>query len=245
MRLRRLGLVSVSMLAACAAGQVAPVAVPSGFTLHVPGEGEIAIAVRDQREDVLSGHRKESLYGHQRSLYGIPYPVNTASGHPFASDLANQVASALRAGGATVKVVPASAFKPEDRTIDALVATGASRLLLFTIKEWDADRYSTITLHYDISLDVFGHDGHKITESAVKGEDDLKPAGRPERRSLPAATADLLNTLLSDKQVAAALKGELHPAEAHCTTDQIIKMRDSGLSDQQIEAACGPGGSGR
>jgi hypothetical protein len=197
------------------------------------------LAVRDQREDVVSGDDKESIVGHQRSLYGIPFDVQTASYKPFATELAQLIAKAISAKGQTVQVVTASPFKREDVALQGLVGTGADRLLLFTVIDWNADTYSETTLNYDLRVAVYDRSGRKLGESSAKGEDELKANGRPERRTVPAATADIVATLLTDKPVVAALSGEAAPKEKQCTVDQILKMQESGLSQDQIEAACG------
>jgi hypothetical protein len=132
---------------ACAFGQVAPVTAPTNFALQVSGGRALALAVWDQREDVVSGDDKETIVGHQRSLYGIPYAVQNASGRPFANDFADLIAGALRKNQAQVQVVQVSPFKRESAAIDSLVASGAQRLLLFKVIEWDADTYSETTIH--------------------------------------------------------------------------------------------------
>lgn len=225
----------------CAFGQVAPVTAPTHFALAVGGGGALAVAVWDQREDVVSGDDKETIVGHQRSLYGIPYAVQNASGRPFAHDFAELIARALRENQREVKVVHVSPFKRESAVIDALVASEAERLLLFKVVEWDADTYSETTLHYDIELSVLDRRGERLTSSSVKGEDELKARGRAERRDVAVATADIIQTLLTEKPVIAALSNEAETASKTCTVDQILKMRESGLSQSQIEAACGGG----
>jgi hypothetical protein len=86
---------------------------------------------------------------------------------------------------------------------------------------------------------VLDRRGERLASSSVKGEDELKAKGRAERRSVSAATADIIQTLLTDKPVIAALSGEAEAAAKTCTIEQILKMRESGLSQAQIEAACG------
>jgi hypothetical protein len=224
----------------CAAGNTVPVTAPFGFSLDYRGTGTVAIAVRDQRPDVVSGNRKESLFGHQRSLYGIPFPVNTASGQPFAIDFASLIVQGLKAKGVSATSVRVSPFKSEDDAIAALAATGSDRSFLFTLTEWDADTYSRTTLHYDIKLAVLDKQGTLLGQTSIAGEDELKSSARPERQSIPAATADIVQTLLAAKSVVAALAPGAAPTKK-CTVDQILKMQESGLTKQQIEAACGSG----
>ena len=231
------------MVVGCAAGNTSPVTVPSGFALDYRGSGSVAVAVRDQRKDVLNGDRRETLIGHQRSLYGIPFPVATSSGRPFATDLADLIVRALKAKGISATAVPVSPFKAEDVAVDALKATGSDRLLLFNVVEWDQDTYSQTTLHYDIRLSVFDQQGERLAQTSLAGEDELKAKLRPERRNVAAATADILQSLISAKPVVQALQPGATPTRS-CTVDQILKMQESGLTKQQIEAACGSGNGG-
>ena len=234
-------LIVATAVVGCAFGNTAPVTVPAKFVLDYQGTGSAAVAVRDQRADVLSGDRKETLVGHQRSLYGIPYPVATSSGKLFATELADAIVRGLKAKGAAAVAVAASPFKPEDKAIDALVATGSDRLLLFSVVEWDEDTYSSMTLHYDIRLSVLDKKGDLLGQTAVAGEDDIKNSARAERRNIGVAFLDIISTLLRAKPIVAALRPDAAPTKT-CTVEQILKMQESGLSRSQIEAACGTGG---
>ncbi len=232
--------ITASLGIGCAVGNTSPVTAPPSFALDYTGAGEVSVAVHDQRPDVLSGDRKETLIGHQRSLFGIPYPVNSTSGKPFAADLAGLIARGLSARGTRATVVTASPFKSEDVAIDQLEATGSNRLLLFQVMEWNQDTYSQTTLHYDIRLAVFDKQGILLGQAALAGGDELNAAQRPERRNIAAATADILQGLLAAKPVVAALQPDAAPTRS-CSVDQILTMQESGLTRQQIEAACGTG----
>jgi hypothetical protein len=227
--------------AGCAGGTVAPITAPAGFSLNYQGAGTVAVAVRDQREDVLNGEREETMVGHQRSLYGIPYPVSNSSGKPFANDFADLIVRGISARGIPAQAVRVSPFKSEDEAVASLVATGSDRNLLFNVVEWDADTLSQTTLHYDIRLSVYDRQGKQLRETSLAGEDDLG-AGRPERASVPAATADILQALVGAKAIVGALQPVSIPTKS-CTVEQILKMQESGLTKQQIEAACGAGSS--
>lgn len=232
-----------SAMGECAFGSTGPVNVPASFVLNYQGTGSVAVAVRDQRPDVVGGDRKETLVGHQRSLVGIPFPVATSSGKPFATELAGAIVYGLKTQGVAAISVLAPPFWPEDKAIDALVATGSDRLLLFNVVEWDEDKYATTTLHYDVRLSVFDKKGDLLGQTALAGEDEIKKSARAERRNIGVAAADIISTLLAARPVLAALKPDAAPTRA-CTVEQILKMQEAGLLRPQIEAACGTG-SGR
>jgi TonB family protein len=207
------------------------------------GADPIAIGVRDEREDVVTGQRKETLIGHQRSLYGIPYPTYSASGKSFADELAAMIASGLAAS--TVRaVVSLSPFKPLETAVQALAATGADRLLLFRAAEWNADTYARTTLQYKLDLMVLSGEGHLLGQSSSVGEVDLRKDARPERQSVCATAVDLIQTLISDRSVVMAVAPNAKPAPVaprSCTVEQILTMKEAGLSQAQIEAACAAG----
>ncbi|HEX9942783.1 MAG TPA: hypothetical protein VGG03_12245 [Thermoanaerobaculia bacterium] len=227
----------------CAAGNRA-VYTPTGAPLDYAGQGPVAVGVKDSRPEVVSGDRKETYIGFQRSLYGIPFAVQTKSGKPFAQDLAAMIVSGLRAKGVQAQSVPLSPFESREETLAALQASSAPRLLLFDITEWYADTYVVPTLHYDLTLTVLDGQGRELGKSAAIGEDDIGGKQRPQRRTIPAATLDIIQELLSDRAVVAALSADARPrgiGAQRCTVDQILKMRESGLSEEQIKAACGEG----
>ena len=235
-RFASLGL-TTGFISACAVGNVAPVATPSHFAINYKGAGTVAVAVRDQRKEVLDGSRKETVVGRQRSLYGIPYSVTNASGRPFAADFSDLVVNGLTANGVKAQTVLVSPLQREDDAIAALIATGSNRNLFFNVVEWNADTYNRTTLHYDIKLSVLDSKGYVLGQTALAGEDVLGK-GRLERVDMPTATADIIQSLLTTKPIVAALQPDAIASTKNCTVNQILKMQESGLAKQQIEAAC-------
>lgn len=213
------------------------------MTLDLPAtEATVALGVWDAREDVVNGERKPSWLGLQRSLYGIPHGVTTASGKPFAEDLTNFLARSLARTGIDAETVSIAVGMDREDTVKQLTATGRTRLLLFRLDEWYADTYAQTTLHYDVTLEVLDAAGATMSKVSVSGEDDLGRRERPGRRSVTEATADILRTLLTRESSLQALTSTHEvAAEAaeRCTVDQILSMRESGLTEQQIKAACG------
>jgi hypothetical protein len=105
----------------------------NAFSIPLDGAASVSIVVRDGRDDVVHGKNKETLVGHQRSLYGIPYPEDTPSGRTFAYELARLVAAGFNHDGVNLKAFTASPLQPLDAAIRPLVSTGADRLLLFNV----------------------------------------------------------------------------------------------------------------
>jgi hypothetical protein len=210
--------------------------------LSVPFEGPMALAVLDARPDVVSGERKETFVGFTRSLYGIPYPAHTQSKKPFAQDLSNLVNRALKLGKTPAESIVVSPFGGRQAALDALRKSGAERLLLVEIRDWWSDTLIHTDLHYDLLLTVFNAEGQELGSTTVVGHDELGKRQRPERRDITIATNNILETLFAAETVIASFSPEAAPAAkaAGCTVEQVLKMKEAGLTQEQIEAACGP-----
>src|SRR5437763_1752035 len=72
------------------------------------GPMSVALVVQDQRAPVLSGAKGPDFVGFQRSGFGIPYDVTTASGRPLADDFATSIRHGLQRAGYRVTAVPVS-----------------------------------------------------------------------------------------------------------------------------------------
>lgn len=216
---------------------------PKPLKLGVPFEGSVAVAVLDARPDVVSGERKETFIGLSRSLYGIPYPAHTPSKKPFAQELSNLVTRALKLGGNSVQSINTSPYKGREGAIQALQASGAERLLLLEVRDWWSDTLIHTDLHYDLSLAVLNPQGQELGSSSIMGHDELGKRQRPERRDVSIATNDILASLFAAEVVLSSFSPDATPVAkaTACTVEQILKMKEAGLTQDQIEAACGTG----
>jgi hypothetical protein len=223
------------------AGLAAAAAPPPILKISLPASGTTALAVLDARPDVVNGERKETFIGFTRSLYGIPYPAHTASRKSLAQDLSDLVTRALKLGGTPAQAVSASPFKGREGAVKSLQASGADRLVLIEIRDWWSDTLIHTDLHYDLALTVLNAQGQELGSSTVTGHDELGRRQRPERRDVPTATNDIFTTLFAADKVAASFSPDAAPPAkaATCTVDQILKMKEAGLTEDQIKAACG------
>ena len=142
--------------------------------------------------------------------------------------------------------VVVSPFKKREGAIEALQASGAERLILLEIRDWWSDTLVRTDLHYDLALTVLNPQGQDLGSTTIVGHDELGKRQRPERRDVSTATNDIIATLLQANPVTAAFSPDASPvgsatASSKCTVDQILKMKDAGLAQEQIEAACGSG----
>jgi hypothetical protein len=237
--MKSIALVWTMLFAFAGAAMAAPP--PPLLKLTVPFEGPMALAVLDARPDVVNGERKETFIGLSRSLYGIPYPAHTPSKKPFAQELSNLVNRGLKLGKTPAEAVVVSPFGGRQAAVDALRKSGAERLLLVEIRDWWSDTLIHTDLHYDLVLTVFNAEGQELGSTTVMGHDELGKRQRPERRDVATATNNILETLFTAEAVTASFSSDAAPAAkaAGCTVEQILKMKEAGLAQEQIEAACG------
>jgi len=214
---------------------------PPDFPLRVPFQGSMALAVLDARPDIVNGRRKETFIGFTRTFYGLPFPYHTRSKKPFAQDLAALLGQALEQGQTPAKIVVTSPTAGRQAAIEALGKSGAERLILLEIRDWWSDTMLRTDLHYDLQLTILDAQGRELGSSTASGEDALGGHGTNQQRLLDTATRRILETLFADKTVSAAFQTDAAPAAkaASCTVEQVLKMKEAGLSQEQIEAACG------
>lgn len=229
---------TILLLLARAAAAAPP---PPDFQLSVPFQGPMALAVLDARPDVVNGRRKETFIGFTRTFYGLPFPYHTRSKKPFAQDLAALLSQALKQGQIPAKVVVASPAAGRQAAIEALGKSGAERLILLEIRDWWSDTMLRTDLHYDLLLTILDAQGRELGSSSASGEDGLGGHGAGQQRLIDDATRRILESLFADKAVSAAFGADAAPSTkaASCTVEQVLKMKEAGLSQEQIETACG------
>jgi hypothetical protein len=157
---------------------------------------------------------------------------------PFAQDLSALVSRALKLGKTPAKAIVVSPFSGRPAAIEALQKSGAERLILLEIRDWWSDTLIRTDLHYDLVLTVLNAQGQELGSSSATGHDTL---GRGQVRVIQEATHHILETLFAGTDVVASFASDAAPAAPTkaCTVEQVLKMKEAGLSQEQIEAACG------
>ncbi|MGE3538316.1 MAG: hypothetical protein AB7N91_12910 [Candidatus Tectimicrobiota bacterium] len=160
-----------AVLSGCAVGQKFSYSDSSIVLRRVYVGHTTAVAVLDQRKYVKNGNKSESFVGLSRGGYGNPFDVDTKSGAPMAFEMAMSIAAALEVKGLrvqTVTVRPADGFEGARQ---ALVRTGSSRNILFTVDEWKTDTMMRTGLDFDVTLDVFDSSGNKLAQNRLYGKE--------------------------------------------------------------------------
>jgi hypothetical protein len=253
-----------TLFSACAFGRKIQYQGLSFFTVPKISNA-IALAIQDQRPYIINGRKSLHWVGLQRSLYGIPYGVHTKSGLPLADDLGSILVSTMKQDNVNVTQVKIPISASPSEILSLLRASGASKFILIKLKEWKTDDYAGTTFHHDISFSVLNKDGNiEVTRSSSSVE---KLGKNPKRKNLVAAISDIFGFMVNDPEVIASLnnsnvktafqgrkqnagaitkpsvsnveqnKSEI--SKSKCNVEQILKMKDMGMNNSQISAACG------
>lgn len=172
MKYKAVFLAAAITLSGCAVGQKHNY-LDAKPVIPVATKSTIAVGVQDKRPLVLS-HEKDSDYvGAMRSGWGIPYNIGTESKKPLADDMASVLEDAIdRAGGKGV----ALSLDPDESKEEILrqaKASGASKLLLMTLREWYTDTYNSTDLTYNVTLEAWDDKGNVLASKKIKGTDTL------------------------------------------------------------------------
>lgn len=153
--------------------------------LALQGDKSVAVAVHDQRPYVLAGDKGPQFVGLSRSMYGIPYNVNTPNDVPLADEMTKVIADALAARGFKTTAVRIAFNQSRHAAQEMMQQAGTERGVLLTLKQWETDTYFGTSLEYDVRLTVFDRDGKELANADFKGDDDIgkmKPALAFQRR---------------------------------------------------------------
>ena len=173
------------------------------------GAMSVALVVQDQRAAVLSGAKAPNFVGFQRSGFGIPFDVTTASGQPLANDFTTSIRHGLIRAGYRVTALPISDRASPAQVQDAVVRAGAERGLVFLIQDWKADTHTNTALQYGVMLRVLDPRGQELGRAVISGNDTLggsfmDPAGQAAE-AVPRAYNHKLEELLNNPSIVRAL----------------------------------------
>jgi len=178
----------------------------------VHGSETVAVAAHDERPYVVSGEETPQFVGVQRGGFGNTFDVTTGSNQALSADMTASLAASLRQGGFKVQAVAVAYTDSAEQVREALVASGAERSVLLTVREWKSDSMMRIGLDYDLRLSVLGKNGTVLAESQVHGTKEVLGAAPiiPSDAGPMVANAFKvkLEQLFADPSVARALHAE-------------------------------------
>jgi hypothetical protein len=171
--------VSAFLLAGCATP------LPKGETtpkLYGTAGNDLAVAVIEARQAVVSGSRTPQYEGFARSGFGIPTTVNRPNrpaNETFASQLAGMVKDGFAQEGIKVTVVETPLSAPFDETLGRMARGGARRSVAIRMDQcsWEFGMSigSNITWDYDFSVAVAGPDGKQLQSKRFNDREVGKP----------------------------------------------------------------------
>jgi hypothetical protein len=249
--------VSASILSSCAFGNKTDYRGNYNFKPEF-GMPQITLGVVDRRPYIsIENATIDPTYtGTIRSIAGIPYPVHTKSGIPLSEDMLWSIAETLKSNGVDVIQLPLSFGISEKEALTMLASKGRKSLLI-TLNEWRAHVYMNPTLDYDLKLSSINETGEIIESINSHGTLPFGPG--QELSNLSEVVTKVFGELLNDSKIKETLltdeshqpeevvleikKDEQMPEDATklkapCTVQQILKMKEMGMTDQQISAAC-------
>jgi hypothetical protein len=156
----------------------------------------VSVAVKDERDFILSGDKPSNYIGHYRAGFGNPWNVTTKSGEPLAGVLAADIEEELVNLGFQVA---------ESRST-------ANKLLEAKIKQWNLDSYINAEIWYEVLVRVMTPEGVRLAESELGDRQEIPgsfwvgPKYAVQKR-LPEIYAELIDSMVRDNpEIMTALK---------------------------------------
>ncbi len=202
--------------------------------------------VRESRAPVVGEGEPSSWVGEQRSGFGIPYNVLTTDRRPFARTVQETIEKDLEAMGFQVAQVNIDLPRGQEAIARSLRDSGAERAVFVEILKFNSNTYHNIDVEWDFEVQVFGPSGAHLADNRIEGRTTLSGSllnapGAAKQRVPPFFYQLMRELVVENAEVTKALAGEV-PGRVvpplGCTVEQILAMRDSGLGEQQIKAAC-------
>ena len=206
--------------------------------------------VEDLRRDILEGDEPASWVGEQRGGYGNPFTVKTADGRAFAEVVQGAIRRDLEAVG--LKVEEAGRAPNSAETVaEKIGSEKADAGLRVKMLVYNSNTYLNTDMEWDFQLMVFDAAGKTLYDEHVEGRQTLEGSfwnsPKAAKANVPPAFYEVLHDMIvGNPDLLAALGSsavEDPEATAKCSVDQILSMKESGLSPAQIRAACGESGS--
>ena len=230
---------------------------PESAPEQLPPRVVVVFEVADLRKDILEGDEPLSWVGEQRGGYGNPFTVKTSDGRAFATIVQEAIVRDLEALG--LDAVDAGSGIPDGdaaraRAIQEGRGEGAGELGLWVkMHAYNSDTYADITVEWNFQLFLLDAAGKVIFEDTVEGERELKGSWvnppKEAKAKVPPAFYEILRSMIVRNRdlheaIAAASTegGTAISGTSRCSVDQILSMKESGLTDEQIRAACGEDG---
>lgn len=178
--------------------------------LECTSNRSVAVAILDERPYILNKEKDPSYVGIMRGGYGNPFNTRTESGAPLADDMLTTVTDSLRARGFAVMPLKTSTTDSLNSVMAKFSASGADRLILMDVKEWQSDYLPRAftpersNLFLNVEVAVFNRNQKNIEKNNLQEELTL-PSGWPEN-TVPDVYQRKIRQLIDDSRVCRALR---------------------------------------
>jgi len=137
---------------------------PYEGTMMLPeaGSGKVAVATVDERPYVLNGKNPPAYVGIIRGGFGNPFNRDTDDGKPLADNFSDSIARSLTAKGYQAIAISTPPAKSPAEALKSLEQSGASRLILVELRDWQSDTMVNPTVNCDVTLRIYDASGREL-----------------------------------------------------------------------------------
>ena len=139
-------------------------AMPYESTMALPetGNEKVAVATVDERPYVLNGKNPPTYVGIIRGGFGNPFNRYTEDGKPLADDFSSSIVNSLVAKGFQAIAITTSPASSSADAFKNLKQSGASRLILVELRDWQSDTMINPTVNCDVTLHIYDSSGREL-----------------------------------------------------------------------------------
>lgn len=172
-------------------------------TIEYETDNTISVGVHDQRPYIINGEKTPNYVGTARTLYGVPWNMNTHSNKPLSDDIASAVVSGFKQVGIKAVFVPIPFSDDSHTAIEKLKKLGTKNIAIITLREWKIDKHKTFGFFTDTVLRVFDGEGKELAKTSVSHKN--MGSGDGSIVSADYAARLYLSMLLNDPNIKTAL----------------------------------------
>ena len=173
------------------------------FTLTNITTPSIAIAIWDQRPQVVDGSRKSNFVGYMRAGVGIAYPMGTKSGAPFVNEISQEIVQAFNKSDIKSTIVKTLADESYNNILKNLIQQNANKLILIKCIELHTDGYARHALLYNLDVYIYNSTGVEIVKKNFSGKNDVIRGNY--KRAMPGTLSELLEEVFDDTSIKSAM----------------------------------------
>lgn len=170
------GNVKLGLMAAAALLAGCSYAIPYNTTVILPEKGtaKVAVATVDERAHVLNHKNPPTYVGIIRGGFGNPFNRNTDDGKPLADDFSHTLVDSLVKSGFQALAVSTQPVPDASTALKSLEQSGAAKLILVELREWQSDTMVNPTMSYDYTFHVYDAAGKELASITEAKDEDLK-----------------------------------------------------------------------